>query len=62
VKTKDSGEYVFYLASFLIILNVRLCWHLWLVMHKCWSNIYPHRQELLHQLNIWRQAQELSKC
>jgi len=33
-KIKICDKYTFYPASFLIILNVKLCWHLWLVMHK----------------------------
>jgi len=34
-KTKSSDEYALYLALFLIVLNVKLCWYLWLLIHKC---------------------------
>jgi len=29
-KTKDNGKYILYLAPFLIVLNIKLCWY-----HKC---------------------------
>jgi len=43
-QNKRQWRSALYLAPFLIVLYVRLCWHLWLVMHKCYAEIYKNHK------------------